>query len=163
MPPTPSKPRRCTVGTPWLFGFGAFACAGAVVLAAIAAYQRVWIGVAVTTMLFGGSGAALMLTAVTLEGDEDGLTVIRLHKRVRIAWRDIVAAAGDARSLSLRTPELRESVLSYSYWRGADKNRLYLLMREKLLAHGAQVAPGLRGFLRMDEDLSGVLPREGED
>lgn len=31
-----------------------------------------------------------------------------------------------------------------------------------LFAHGAQVAPGLRGFLRMDEDLTGVLPREGE-
>ncbi|QQP94657.1 PH domain-containing protein [Lysobacter enzymogenes] len=147
---------------PLLFGFGALTCAATVVLVATAVYQHAWTAVTVLTLLFGGSGMALMLMAAPLEGDEDGLTVRRLHRHTRIAWSDIVAAQGDADRLLLRTRGSRESLLSYSYWRGEDRNGLYLLIREKFAAHGTEVAPRLRAFLRMDEDFLQPLPRDDD-
>ncbi|SDY99051.1 hypothetical protein SAMN04487939_11144 [Lysobacter sp. yr284] len=166
MPPTQSlpsaqrEPRRCLVRMPLLSGFGALVCTATVVMVAIAAWQQAWTAVLILSTLFGGSGAALLLIAAPIQGDEDGLTVMRPHKRLHIAWRDILAAEGGIDALVLRTRARRESLLSYSYWHGADKNALYLLLREKLLAHGADVAPDLRAFLRMDEDLSALEPRQ---
>lgn len=158
VPPIPPHPRRYRVRMPLLFNFGALVCAATVVLVATAVYQHAWTAVVVLTLLFGGSGMALMLLAAPLEGDEDGLTIERLHRHTRIAWSDIVAAEGDVDRLLLRTRGSRESLLSFSYWRGEDRTRLYLLIREKFVAHGTQVTPKLRAVLRMDEEFIQLIP-----
>lgn len=145
---------------PLLSGFGACACAASAVLIATAVCQRAWSSVLMLILRFGGGAGALLWMAAAVDAGEDGLTAIRLRKRVRVAWRDTVAAGGDADTLSLRTRDRRERLLSPSCWHGPDKHRLSPLLREQLLAHGADVAPRLRRFLRMDDALPGVYLRE---
>ncbi len=100
-------------------------------------------------MLFGGSGAALLLMAGRITADETGIEVVRLLSRGRAQWIDVTGVEYGGGNLVFRlAPGKRVVLPGPEFWFGVAKARLLKLIDAKLTERGVQLKATFRAILQ---------------
>jgi hypothetical protein len=84
------------------------------------------------TAVFGGCGAVLLLMSAEICGDDEALTVKRLHNEARIRWDEIVKIVEGGGNLVFYTRTGRVSAPSFEFWVGSQRTALLTLLQSKL-------------------------------
>jgi|SRR5882672_523867 len=136
-----------TVTTPILAVVGSVALIGGLV-AGWLAWNGSWLGPFVCVAMFGGCGAALLLMAARISGDDSRISVERLFSRHTANWAAISGFEVGGGNLVFRLdPGGRLVVPGFEFWSGRDKNSLILLIGAKLTERGVKVKGSVRAFI----------------
>jgi hypothetical protein len=134
-----------TVTTPGLRWLGVTALVAAVLTSFVVTGG--WPGIVCTWLLFGGSGAALILMSATIVGTADGIAVHHLHHSSHVRWDEVMAATSGGGNLVLYTADRRISMPAVETWAGPQRGLLLNLVDGELKSRNIGIRRSARaGF-----------------
>jgi len=108
-----------------------------------------WLGVALSWVIFGVPGLALILMSATIEATEEMIIVRRILSKAQIRWSDIVAASVGGGNLVLYTENGRVSMPSAEFWSGPHRSDLVALLSQKLAGVGVTISRSVKAAMHV--------------
>jgi hypothetical protein len=87
-----------------------------------------WVSIALTWLLFGAMGGALLLMSATIQGTTEGITVCHLYCSSHLRWDEVQAASSGGGNLVLYATNRRVSMPAPEFWWGSERNQLVTLV-----------------------------------